>query len=105
MDLGRALDNTNLPTLRESGLGTIEYDAVTQALEAAPEVEPPVKKHRGSSGKYTSYKAANRAKIVMLLKMAMKGQESTFFKNFLSYQSTDRYFKKLYQQELEKLEN
>ena len=35
------------------------YDAVTEALEAAPEDEPPVKKHRGSSGKYTSYKAAN----------------------------------------------
>lgn len=58
----RAPDTTNLPTLRESGLGTIEYDAVTQALEVAPQDEPPVKRHRGSSGNYTSYKAADGAK-------------------------------------------
>lgn len=58
----RAPDTTNLPTLRESGLGTIEYDAVTQALEVAPQDEPPVKRRQGSSGNYTSYKAADGAK-------------------------------------------
>ena len=58
-----APDTTNLPTIRESGLGTIEYDAVTQAHEVAPHDEPPVKRRRSSIGNYTSYKAANRAKI------------------------------------------
>ena len=77
---------------------------MTQALEAAPQDEPPVKRRRGSSGNYTSYKAANRAKIG---KYALENGNERAKKYFLQEfpklsESTVRYFKKLYQQELEK---
>ena len=63
-DRTRAPDNTSFPTLQESGLGIVEYDAVTQSLEGPPQEEPPPsKKRRGSSGNYSTYKATTRAKI------------------------------------------
>ena len=40
-DRTRAPDNTSFPTLQESGLGIVEYDAVTQYLESPPQEEPP----------------------------------------------------------------
>ena len=84
---------STLPTLRESGLGRVEYDAVTTAVHD-DSLLPTKKRRRGMSGTYTTYKPTDRAKIG---KYALENGRARrhFMSDFPNLgESTVRYFKK-----------
>ena len=93
---------STLPTLSESGLGIVEYQEVATAVNKEL-AAPPAKRKRGS-GTYTTYTPTQRA---MIGKYALENGNERARKHFLSKfpnlpESTIRYFKKAYREELEK---
>ena len=93
---------STLPTLSESGLGVVEYQQVATAVNKKL-AAPPAKRRRGS-GTYSTYTPTQRA---MIGKYALENGNERARKHFLSKfpylpESTIRYFKKAYREELEK---
>ena len=93
---------STLPTLSESGLGVVEYQQVATAVNK--ELAAPLAKRKRGSGTYTTYTPTQRA---MIGKYALGNGNERARKHFLSEfpnlaESTIRYFKKAYREELEK---
>ena len=93
---------STLPTLSESRLGVVEYQQVATAVNKEL-AAPPAKRKRGS-GTYTTYTPTQHA---MIGKYALENGNERARKHFLSEfsnlpESTIRYFKKAYREELEK---
>ena len=93
---------STLPTLSESGLGVVEYQQVATAVNK--ELAAPPAKWRRGSGTYSTYTPTQRA---MIGKYALENGNERARKHFLSKfpylpESTIRYFKKAYREELEK---